>query len=268
MIETTKYYGRMKDIQRQYDCWVQKVCQYLAKVGPLLGGEEGTHCATFQSKPILDHHPDVVFLGYNPHEEWGFFEEDAQPTRFYEGNPSFYEKEKGQYKRDKWPVWRPLVNAFKWARCERFVEDGNFIFFNAVYFGSRNISNFEKLEGSKSAVNQCLDFTAEVILDIFHPKCIICLSVNKCFDLLNQKFHFELIKKIDTAAETNHLLLDFALNRTDQKNWKNIFSCSKSIKKGIWNGIPIYGIPHPSSRVSGDDWGAIALYLRSELENQ
>lgn len=52
----------MKDIQRLYDCWVQKVCQYLAKVGPLLGGEKGTHCAAFQSKPILDHYPDIVFF--------------------------------------------------------------------------------------------------------------------------------------------------------------------------------------------------------------
>ena len=81
-------------------------------------------------------------------------------------------------------------------------------------------------------------------------------------------FHLQIYRVFLFLYNGQILLLDFALNRTDQKNWKNIFSCSKSIKKGIWNGIPIYGIPHPSSRVSGDDWGAIALYLRSELENQ
>ena len=36
--------------------------------------------------------------------------------------------------------------------------------------------------------------------------------------------------------------------------------------KGLWNDTPVYGIPHPSGRVSNDDFGAIALYLRSEMQ--
>ena len=89
-----------------------------------------------------------------------------------------------------------------------------------------------------------------------HHRCIIdkCLSqTEKAMFFVRKTIENEwsrnmLLNFLDTdlyerqgkATETNHLLLDFALNRTDQKNWKNIFSCSKNIKKGIWNGIPIY----------------------------
>ena len=48
--------------------------------------------------------------------------------------------------------------------------------------------------------------------------------------------------------------------------WKQTYKCSKPVMKGNWNGIPVYGIPHPSSSVSNDDLGAAALYLRSELQ--
>ena len=37
------------------------------------------------------------------------------------------------------------------------------------------------------------------------------------------------------------------------------------IHKAYWNEIPVYGIPHPSSRLNNDDMGAIALYFKEIL---
>ena len=250
-------------IKHKYDDWVSRVCSFLLEVGPKLG-EKGTHCASFQSKPILEKQPDVVFLGYNPHEEWGFFKEEVTKTRFYEGNPSFYKKEGNKNERNNWRVWR-LSGFFNWAGYTKPVEDGNFIFFNAVYFGTNNIARFKRIKGSGEAIEKCLDFTEEVIQKVFKPKCIVCFSVEDCFLLLSNRFHFDNKTDIDTAIETDVSIIDFVKSK-ESGGWKEALSCTKPIFKASWNGIPIYGIPHPSSSISNNDLGAIALYLRSEMQ--
>ena len=222
-------------------------------------GRKGNPCASFQSKPVLDKCLDVVYLGYNPHEAREFLKEDVSPERFYEGNPDFYSGS-----RKGWKVWR-LAGAFDRADYKEPITDGNFVFFNAVYFGSKDIASFKKIPGSGNAIEKCLTFTEEVIHDIFKPKCIVCFSVPDCFNLLNNRFAFKDVKQINTAESTDDDLIDFAMSK-EKGAWKCVYTCSKAVMKGNWNGIPVYGIPHPSSSVSNDDLGAIALYLRSELQ--
>lgn len=244
--------------KEKYDDWVNRVIAFLTETGPKLG-EKGTHCATFQSMPVLCKQPDVVYLGYNPNEPWEFYKEDVLPERFYRGNPYFYSERK------KFKVWR-LADAFEWAGYNKPVEDGNFVFFNAVYFGTKNIQSFKRIPGSTEAIEKCISFTEEVIQDIFKPKCIVCFSVNDCFNLLNNRLGFKDVKFIDTAESTDADLIEFAKTREDRA-WKVTYSCQQPVTKGFWNGIPVYGIPHPSSRkLTGDDLGAIALYLRSEIQ--
>ena len=239
-----------------YDDWVSRVCDFLEEVGPKIN----LPCVSFQSRPILGEQPDVVFLGYNPHESGSFDYNHNIRERFYNGNPCFYKEE-----RDNWPIWAPLRWSYEWADYTRPIEDGHFVFFNAIYFGTNNIKEFKKIPGSNEIINKCLDFTREVILDIFKPKCVVCLSVPDCFDNLNRRFRFSEIKRIFTLQETDANLIDFAKQKKD-KGWNNPYQCRRIIKKGFWNGIPVYGIPHPSGRVSNDDMGAIALYLRSEMQ--
>ena len=248
-------------IKSQYDEWVNRVCAFLSEIGPTLG-EKGTHCATFQSKPVLDKHPDVVFLGFNPDEAWEYYEEDSTPKRFYEGNEDFY---KNRDNKRIWRVWK-YEDSFKWANYTTPVEDGRFVFFNAIYFGTKRISDFLKIKGAPEAMDKCLEYTREVIQEIFKPKCVVCFSVRDCFDRLSQKFSFAQIKLINTREETAPNILNEALYRTDNKKWKSIHTCSKPVKKGLWDSIPVYGIPHPSSRISVDDMGAVALYLKSEMQ--
>lgn len=76
-----------------------------------------------------------MFLGYNANEDYGYA--GIERKRFWEGNLSFYE-EGARYK-DPWKVWYRPYNAMKFANYTKPMEDGNFIFMNAVYFGSSKI---------------------------------------------------------------------------------------------------------------------------------
>ena len=243
-------------IKQKYDEWVTRVCSFLEEEGPKLN----LPCVSFQSKPILDKHPDVIFLGYNPHEPGSFTQNESIRNRFYDGNIAFYKEE-----RNNWPIWKPLYESFKWAEYSNPIEDGHFVFFNAIYFGTKNIYEFKKLPGSKDAIRKCLQFTGEVIQNIFRPKCVVCLSVPDCFDNLNRNFKFIEVKRINTLQETDEEIIDFAMNKETQR-WETRYTCKRKIMKGIWNGIPVYGVPHPSGRLSYNDRGAIALYLRSEMK--
>ncbi len=245
-----------QSVKQRYDEWVSRVCTFLVDESSRLN----VTCGTFQSKPVLDKEVDVVFLGYNPHEMGPVLPIEKIRERFYNGNPFFYTEE-----RNKWPIWAPLRWSFEWADYTTPIEDGHFVFFNAIYFGTNNINEFKKLSGSNEAISKCLQFTGEVIQDIFKPKCIVCLSVPDCFNNLNRQFKFNQVERINTLQETDADLIDFAMNKK-LHGWKTRYSCKSIIMKGLWNDIPVYGIPHPSGRVSNDDFGAIALYLRSEMQ--
>lgn len=220
----------------KYIQWVERVVPFLEETGKALN----RCCSVMQSKPVLDKQPQVLFLGYNAQEDFGFPKEGVNKNRFYEGNSSFYKE------RDKWRIWSRLYGAFKWAECLDPVTDGNFIFMNAVYFGTKNINQLKGIKQSKEAVNQCLDFTTEVIQDIFKPKSIVCFSISECFNPLKRKFHFT-EEAIITPKMTNGQ------------------PAGIKIHKAYWNGIPVYGIPHPSGRLNNDDMGAIALYFKENV---
>ena len=44
-----------------YQRWVDEVCAFLKTTAPYLG-DGGRHCNVFQSKPVLDKQPDILFL--------------------------------------------------------------------------------------------------------------------------------------------------------------------------------------------------------------
>lgn len=220
--------------QELYDKWVDKVCQYIESVGPKINC---TSCA-MQSKPVLDKSPQVVFLGYNAHEPFGY--QGANKERFYTGNPFFYTE------RNKWKVWKKLYDAMAWAKCVKPMEDGNFVFMNAVYFGSQDIQELKAKEGSAAIINQCLDYSAEVIQEVYHPNVVVCFSIPDCFSPFVERLH---ITDVETITPT---IID------GSPAWHQVM-------KAMWNDIKVLGIPHPSGRVSNDDWGAIAMFLKSEL---
>lgn len=225
-----------------YQQWVGDVCAFLETTAPYLG-EGGRHCSVFQSKPVLDKRPDVLFLGYNVHEDHGYTGVDKQ--RFWEGNPSFYEE--GARYQEPWKIWYRPYNAMKFAHYTKPMEDGNFIFMNAIYFGSSKIQQLERIPNIQPAIDKCLEFTKEVIIDIFHPRVVVCFSIPDCFDRLNQNFGFDAV----VSFSPSHII-----------NGKP-YQCKETIKMGLWKGVPIIGIPHPSGLHNHDDWGVIAHFLKT-----
>ena len=225
-----------------YQKWVEEVCTFLEATAPNLG-EGGRCCSVFQSKPVLDKQPDVLFLGYNAHEDYGYTE--VERKRFWEGNPSFYEE--GARYRDPWKIWYRLYNAMQFANYTKPMEDGNFIFMSAVYFGSNKIQQLEHIPNIQPAIDKCLDFTKVVITDIFRPKVVVCFSIPDCFNRLDLKFSFDAV----VSFSPSHVI-----------NGKP-YQCKQTIKMGLWEKIPIIGIPHPSGLHNYDDWGVIAHFLKT-----
>lgn len=93
---------------------------------------------------------------------------------------------------------------------------------------------------------KCIDFTGEVIQDIFRPKCVICFSINDCFRQLEQRFNFTQVETVRPPIINGD-------------------PAHHQVIKGLWNCTKVFGIPHPSGRISNDDWGAIAMYLKKEI---
>lgn len=136
----------------------------------------------------------------------------------------------------------------RFAHYTKPMEDGNFVFMNAVYFGSSQIQQLERIPNIQPAIDKCLEFTKKVITDIFRPKVIVCFSISDCFDRLNLKFGFDAV----VSFSPSHIIND------------KPYQCKKIIRMGLWEGIPVIGIPHPSTRdFSNDDWGVIAHFLKT-----
>lgn len=228
--------------QLRYQQWVENVCDFLEATAPNLG-EGGRCCSVFQSKPVLDKQPNVLFLGYNANEDYGYTAVDR--NRFEEGNPSFYEE--GARYRAPWKIWYRLYNAMKFVHYTKPMEEGNFVFMNAVYFGSSKIQQLERIPNIRPAIDKCLEFTKEVITEIFRPKVIVCFSIPDCYDRLNWKFSFDAVISFSPSHIINN----------------KPYQCKQTIKMGLWEGIPIIGIPHPSGLHNHDDWGVIAHFLKT-----
>lgn len=77
------------DLKKEYEQWVDKACKFINEVGPRINCYGS---GAMQSAPVLDHHPEVVFLGHDAHEdyEWQKGKEEEIRRRFFEGNPFFY----------------------------------------------------------------------------------------------------------------------------------------------------------------------------------
>lgn len=223
-----------EDRKALYDRWVDQVCAFLEEAGPKLD----RCCSAMQSRPVLDKSPDVVFLGYNAHETDKFC---IDKNRFYTGNPYFYTDGK-----TNWPVWSKLYGVMKWAECSHSMEDDNFVFMNAVFFGSENVAQLKATPGSDEAIAECLRFTQRVVTEIFSPKLVVCFSIIEVFNPLATKFGFREVETLHPVNGPKHV-------------------SKRAVKRGWWSNCKVIGIPHPSQAISYDDLGAIALFIKQEL---
>lgn len=218
-----------------YDRWVNEVCDFLKEVGPKLD----RCCSAMQSRPVLDKSPEVVFLGYNAHESDSFY---IDKHRFIDGNPSFYEGDGKN--RMLWKIWAKPYHAMEHIGFTRPMEDGNYVFMNAVYFGSSSIKQLQKIPGSRDAIARCMQFTEEVIAKIFRPKTVVCFSVGSVFEPFVRQCGIRDVERIVVHGKNG-------------------------VKRGKWGDITVIGIPHPAARgLTNNDWDAFALFIKQELETK
>lgn len=219
--------------KQKYEQWVDKALEFIYEVGPRINCYGS---GAMQSAPVLDHHPEVVFLGHDAHEPYGWEEgkEEQIRRRFFEGNPAFYHIDDSDKNRHGWKFWtlpRFIFNIIE--KDNRLVKDGNFVLMNAFFFGAHKIDQLcSKMTHEDAKRN--VELTRELICDIFKPKAVVCFSVEDVFGVL--------------PGIKDKQVINLGTNRT--------------VMRGTWdNGIAVFGIPHFSSSLSYEDRDKIIAYI-------
>lgn len=194
--------------KEKYDLWVDRVCNFIESVGHDVNGPS----SAMQSPPALDGHCNILFLGHDAHEPWGYLGVDRK--RFYEGNGTFKDAHK------TWRYWVRPYQSFRRIGYDNLLNAGNFMLMNLFYFGSDDINKSNAIMEQK-VMKQCIDFTDELIHDIVTPKVIVCFSIGSVFNPLRSRLSD--IKRVELGPKT-------------------------AIMQGLWNGIPVIGMMHPSAR--------------------
>lgn len=244
----------LNEKEKYYHEWVKRVTLFLEEVGPNLGNG-GRSCSVMQSRPVLEKDVDVVFLGCNPDENWGYC--GVENERFFNGNKHFYNTDKyhnnNAMLHHPWKIWYKLYNAFA-SDCLKnntsLMIDGNYVYMNAYYFGTKTLKQLDSLPGIEPLKKKCLEYTKEIIQNVFRPKLIVCFSIPNCFDELDKQCHFQ-----DVHSST-------PLYPNPDK-----YTCKHTVKTGIWDEMRIVGIPHPSQAISNDDWGCIGNFILEQIHN-
>ena len=89
------------------------------------------------------------------------------------------------------------------------------------------------------------DFSSFSLIS-YHPKAVVCFSIPDCFTPFINRLN---IKEVESIVPP-------MVNGEPAKH---------GVAKAMWGDIKIIGIPHPSGRISYDDLGAIAMFIKKEL---
>lgn len=223
--------------KQKYEQWVDKALEFIYEVGPRINCYGS---GAMQSAPVLDHHPEVVFLGHDANENFEWKDEEKIRRRFFDGNaPYFYQIDTDKKNHNDWKFWtlpRDIFNIIE--TNNRFVKDGNFVLMNAFFFGANKIDQLNAKMTHEDAKRN-ISLTREVICDIFKPKAVVCFSINDVFGVL-----------------------------PGIKN-KQVINLGTKLKvmRGTWdNGIIVFGVPHFSARISYEDRDKIIAYLHIRLK--
>lgn len=183
--------------------------------------------SAMQSLPSLNGECKILFLGHDAHE--GKYE-GVNRQRFYEGNGTFKNAHK------TWRYWARPHQSFQRIGKSDILNSENFMLMNLFYFGSDNINKSNAGMGIE-VMRKCIEYTEELVCDIVRPKIVVCFSVGSVFNPLRSRF-----------TDTKHVEL------TDKI----------SIIQGLWNGIPVIGMKHPSApNVSNHYLDTVFNYITS-----
>jgi hypothetical protein len=215
-----------KTFEEKLEMWAKEVLNYCCPIAE----KHNRAFYAFQSTPVEK--PRVLLLGLNPAGKgpyttvgeykgqcttWELPEEGMRPEIFVQQNPWYFGGRKYDPK-EKWNILEKLEVTIS-VNHELNKEFFNMVYMNLLYFNSKDFKEFQKhfKDDWKDVFDKCADFTKFLIVEIIKPRRIVCLGAH-CFPKFMGK---------DTKYQ----------NR---------------VKNASLDGIPVYGIEHPSSRLSNE----------------
>jgi hypothetical protein len=193
----------------------------------------------FQSEPKFK--PEVLLLGLNPHEDFSYSSQRVNhkwglkgrmtPEVFIQQNPWYTGGRQADNK--DWQIiksYKKIVNVHP----DLYRQLDNMVYMNILYFNSKNFDEFQKsfLNDWKEVFDNCVQLSQLAIFDIIKPKKIVCFGKNTCFNSLVGK---------STTKETIGPIIKAKIKDTD-----------------------VYGITHPSARISDVERINIGMHLYAD----
>jgi hypothetical protein len=213
------------DVEKKYDEWIDKACEFVDKVGPTLNMPVGSMQSDISL--VLGNVINIMFLGHDAHEAdstFTFSNSDYFRNRCKSGNVYWNERN------DKWAIWKNLRESFKNELGDSSLMDdmNHLVFTNAIFFTGDHITEVLDQIGT-SVEYRCMELTRDLIFDILHPKLLVCFSVNDVFD-----------KLIGSIRKKEGLIEKSSVKKFKPYHIKHTCAITQV------NGTIILGIPHPS----------------------
>ena len=200
------------NIQKKLKAWAVRTYEFYSKEARNLDLDFYT-----QSDLTLltgDMPVELMVIGINP-GCGGHYQKDrfAKPEDLLHGNCDFKKEGKPHLNIFEWRIIRRLRSILDYGNMGDLLDDeSRFVLTNATFFSTHRETDLN--EKIKEAQQASIEYTKRLI-DIIHPKHIICLGGRNCMNLL--------------LDSTTPLLGDFV-----------------RLEYGVLNGIPTYGINHTS----------------------
>ena len=214
------------DVEKKYNEWIDKACEFVEKVGPTLNMPVGAMQSDIST--ALGNDLNIMFLGHDAHE--------ADSTFQFENSDYFRERCRTgnvcwKYRNEKdWAIWKNLRDCFLRVFGEATIMDdmNHLVFTNAIFFTGDHITEVLDQIGT-SVENRCMELTRDFVFDILQPKLLVCFSIKDVFDKLigsvrkKEGFHEKIIVQ---KFKPYHIKHTCAITQVDS--------------------TIILGIPHPS----------------------
>ena len=174
--------------------------------------------------------PELVILGINPGS--GGTYQESKYKKIYESDSTdgFLRGNYTFHERETWSFWKRLKTILATGKLGYLLDDeSKFVYTNVVFFNTNKANQIPTI-----AMQKCPAKTIE-LLKILKPKRILCLGKNDCFKQLNIPYT-ELLQG--------------------------------QITFGKLEGIPVYGIQHPSRNYSYEQRELVGGALAYLFENQ
>ncbi|MDR0829703.1 MAG: hypothetical protein LBN95_06290 [Prevotellaceae bacterium] len=229
-----------KSFKEKLTLWAEEVVPYCIET---TSSKIDRSFFAFQSEP--KECPKVLILGLNPagvcsyadqykNEKWEI-PNGMTVDVFVHQNP-WYFGGKHYDEKERWNILEKLkiTTSVNDPMKEMFSD---IVYMNILYFNSKDFSEFQTFDKWQEVFDKCAEFTQFLILNIIKPERIVCLGIDNCFlKFIKNENHTKVIQGLEKSE----------IHCTDNKS------------------ISVYGITHPSARISNEQRATIGYYLSQE----